>query len=161
MSLNLNKVMLAGGVVRDPEVRISQQGDKSMAIARLTLGVSRPFKKKDEQYPENDYITIVCFGKTAEFIEKSVKKGTKLYVEGSWRSGSYTNKDGQKVYTNELYADTVHFVDSAPAGNGNGGSSAAGNGGSGYAPAGNSASEPEDNGSDVGDFGEPDAYCPW
>lgn len=96
----MNKVILMGRCTKDPEVRWSQ-GEKSTAIGRITLAVDRKFKQDGQ--PTADYINCLAFGKRAEFLEKYCKKGTKLVIEGSWQTGSYTNKDGNKVYTNECF----------------------------------------------------------
>ena len=90
----MNRVILMGRIVRDPEIRYSQ-GEKSTAVARFSLAVDRRFKQEGQ--PTADFINCLAFGKRAEFLEKYCKKGTKLVVEGSWQTGSYTNKDGQKI----------------------------------------------------------------
>lgn len=105
----MNKVILMGRFVRDPEIRYTQ-GENSMAVARFTLAVDRRFKRDNQ--PTADFISCICFRKTAEFVEKYCKKGTKLAVEGSWQTGSYTNKDGNKVYTNDCLVDNCEFAES-------------------------------------------------
>lgn len=105
----MNKVILMGRFVRDPEIRYTQ-GENSMAVARFTLAVDRRFKRDNQ--PTADFISCICFRKTAEFVEKYCKKGTKLVVEGSWQTGSYTNKDGNKVYTNDCLVDNCEFAES-------------------------------------------------
>lgn len=105
----MNKVILMGRLVRDAEVRYSA-GNNSMAVARFTLAVDRRFKKDGE--PSADFISCVAFGKSAEFVEKYVKQGTKIALEGHWQTGSYTNKDGQKVYTNDCVVDSMEFAES-------------------------------------------------
>lgn len=105
----MNKVILMGRVVREPEVRYSQ-GATPMAIAKFTLAVDRKFKKDGEQ--SADFINCTAFGKTAEVIEKYVIKGTKIIVEGRWQTGSYTNKDGNKVYTNDCMVENIEFCES-------------------------------------------------
>ena len=90
----MNKVILMGRLTRDPEVRYTQ-GDNAMAIARYSLAVDRRFKRDGE--PDADFINCVAFGKSGEFAEKYLKKGTKVAVVGRIQTGSYTNKDGQKV----------------------------------------------------------------
>lgn len=105
----MNKVILMGRLVRDPEIRYTQ-GENSMAVARFTLAVDRRFKRDNQ--PTADFISCICFRKTAEFIEKYCKKGTKLVVDGSWQTGSYTNKDGNKVYTNDCLVDNCEFAES-------------------------------------------------
>jgi single-strand DNA-binding protein len=102
----MNKVILMGRLTRDPEVRMS--GDT--AVARFSLAVDRRFKKDGEQAA--DFINCVAFGKTGEFIEKYGHKGTKFVVEGRILTGSYTNKDGQKVYTTDVVVEQVEFAES-------------------------------------------------
>ena len=106
----MNKVILVGRLTRDPDVRYSQ-GEQSMAIARFSLAVDRRFKR-DGDNQSADFISCVAFGKTAEFIEKYVHKGTKLVLEGRIQTGSYTNKDGVKVYTTDVVAENVEFAES-------------------------------------------------
>lgn len=105
----MNKVILMGRLSADPEVRYSQ-GENSTAIARFRLCVNRTFKKEGNQ--ETDFISCVAFGKTAEFLEKYVRKGTKLLVTGRIQTGSYTNKDGQKVYTTDVVVEECEFAES-------------------------------------------------
>lgn len=105
----MNKVILIGRLTRDPEIRYTQ-GENSMAVARFTLAVDRRFKRDNQ--PTTDFISCICFRKTAEFVEKYCKKGTKLVVEGSWQTGNYTNKDGDKVYTNDCLVDNCEFAES-------------------------------------------------
>ena len=105
----MNKVILIGRLTRDPEVRYSQ-GEKSIAIARYTLAVDRKFKKEGEQ--SADFISCVAMGKNGEFSEKYLKQGTKIVVEGHWQTGSYTNKDGAKVYTNDCMVESHEFCES-------------------------------------------------
>ena len=88
----MNKVILIGRLIKDADIKASAAG---MTIARFTLAVDRRFKKDNEQTA--DFINCVAFSKTAEFLEKYGKKGTKFVVEGSIQTGSYTNKDGNKV----------------------------------------------------------------
>lgn len=102
----MNKVILMGRLTRDPEVRMS--GD--IAVARFSLAVDRRFKKDGEQTA--DFINCVAFGKTGEFIEKYGHKGTKFVVEGRIQTDSYTNKDGQKVYTTDVVVEQVEFAES-------------------------------------------------
>lgn len=105
----MNRVSLSGRLVREPEVRYSQ-GEKPMAIAKFTLAVDRKFKKDGEQ--SADFINCTSFGKTAEVIENYCHQGTKLIVEGRWQTGSYTNKDGNKVYTNDCAVENIEFCES-------------------------------------------------
>ena len=109
----MNKVILMGRLTRDPEVRMS--GDT--AVARFSLAVDRRFKKDGEQTA--DFISCVAFGKTGEFIEKYGRKGTKFVVEGRIQTGSYTNKDGQKVYTTDVVVEQVEFAESKASADGN------------------------------------------
>lgn len=105
----MNKVILIGRLTRDPEVRYSQ-GDSSLAIARYSLAVDRRFKRPGE--PDADFINCVTFGKSAEFAEKYLKQGTKIAVVGRIQTGSYTNKDGQKVYTTDVVVEEHEFAES-------------------------------------------------
>lgn len=102
----MNKVILVGRTTKDAEVRYSN--DK--AVARLTLAVDRRFSKDGEQGA--DFINCVAFGKTAEFFEKFGNKGVKFVVEGRIQTGSYTNKDGQKVYTTDVVVEQAEFAES-------------------------------------------------
>ena len=105
----MNKVILMGRLTRDPDVRYSQ-GDNSMAIARYTLAVDRRFKRDGEA--SADFISCVAFAKQAEFAERYLHQGTKLVVEGRIQTGSYTNKDGQKVYTTDIVVENCEFAES-------------------------------------------------
>ncbi len=106
----MNKVILMGRLTRDPEVRYSQ-GEESMAVARFHLAVDRRLKREaDEQ--NADFISCVAFRKTAEFIEKHTHQGTKLVLEGRIQTGSYTNKEGQKVYTTDVVVENCEFAES-------------------------------------------------
>ena len=97
----MNKVILMGRLTRDPDVRYSQ-GENPTAIARYSLAVDRRFNRGDDN--NTDFINIVAFGKAGEFAEKYLHKGTKVLVTGRIQTGSYTNKDGQKVYTTDVVA---------------------------------------------------------
>ena len=101
-----NKVFLCGRATRDCEVKESGE----TKVARYNLAVDRKYSKGEEK--QTDFINCVCFGKTAEFAEKYVKKGTKLIVVGRIQTGSYTNKDGQKVYTTDVIAEDQEFAES-------------------------------------------------
>ena len=103
----MNKVALIGRLTRDPEIRHNQ--DK--LIGRFTLAVDRRYKK-DGSDTTADFIGCIAFGKTAEFLEKYVHKGTKLVVCGRIQTGSYTNKDGNKVYTTDVVAEECEFAES-------------------------------------------------
>jgi len=104
----MNKVILTGRLTKDPIVRYSQ-GENTMAIAKYTLAVDRKFKK-DEQ--SADFISCVAFGKAGEFAEKYFKKGTKIAVTGRIQTGSYTSKEGQKVYTTDVVVEEQEFAES-------------------------------------------------
>ncbi len=106
----MNKVILMGRLTRDPEVRYSQ-GESSLAIARFTIAVDRRFKR-DANEQSADFISCVAFGKTAEFCERYAHQGTKLVIEGRIQTGSYTNKDGNKVYTTEVVVESTEFAES-------------------------------------------------
>lgn len=105
----MNKVILMGRLTRDPEVRYSH-GEHATAVARFSLAVDRRFKKDNE--PAADFINCVAFGKTGEFVEKYARQGTKFVVEGRIQTGSYTNKDGQKVYTTDVVVEQIEFAES-------------------------------------------------
>lgn len=105
----MNKVILMGRLTRDPEVRYSQ-GERQMAIARYTLAVDRRGSKQGEQ--SADFINCVAFGKNGELAEKYLHQGTKIVVTGRIQTGSYTNKDGQKVYTTDVVVDEQEFAES-------------------------------------------------
>ena len=105
----MNKVILMGRLTRDAEVRYSQ-GDSSTAVARFTLAVDRRFKRDNDQ--STDFINCVAFGKTAEFFERFGRKGTKFVTEGRIQTGSYTNKDGQRVYTTDVVVEEHEFCES-------------------------------------------------
>ena len=128
----MNKVILMGRLTRDPEVRYSQ-GDNAMAIARYSLAVDRRGSKKDSGSNEQtaDFINIVAFGKAGEFAEKYLHKGTKVLVTGRIQTGSYTNKEGQKVYTTDVVAEDQEFAESKNAASGNAFAGNSGNAGDG------------------------------
>lgn len=100
-----------GRLTRDPDIRYSQ-GENSLAIARFTLAVDRRFKREGSNEQTADFISCVAFGKTAEFCERYTHQGTKLVVEGRIQTGSYTNKDGVKVYTTEVVVENTEFAES-------------------------------------------------
>jgi len=112
----MNKVILMGRLTRDPEVRYSQ-GENSMAIARYTLAVDRRMARRDnmDNTQTADFISCVAFGKSGEFAEKYLHQGTKICVSGRIQTGSYTNRDGQKVYTTEVVVDDQEFAESKSA----------------------------------------------
>ena len=106
----MNKVILMGRLTRDPEVRYTQ-GERQMAIARYTLAVDRRGRKDDQQQTA-DFINIVVFDRGAEFAEKYFHQGMRVLITGRIQTGSYVNKDGQKVYTTDVIADDQEFADS-------------------------------------------------
>lgn len=110
----MNKVILMGRSTRDPQVSYTTGGETSTAVARITLAVDRRGVKK-EGAPTADFVNCVAFGKTAEFIEKYVHQGTKLVITGRIQTGSYTNKDGQKVYTTDVVLEECEFAESKKA----------------------------------------------
>ncbi|MCI8635850.1 MAG: single-stranded DNA-binding protein [Eubacterium sp.] len=113
----MNKVILMGRLTRDPEVRYSQ-AEQSMAIARYTLAVDRRFRRDADQQTA-DFINCVAFGRQGEFAEKYLRKGLKIAVTGRIQTGSYTNRDGQKVYTTEVVVEEHEFAESKSASEGN------------------------------------------
>lgn len=114
----MNKVILMGRLTRDPEVRYSQ-GESALAIARYTLAVDRRFQRNSDQ--TTDFISCVAFGRSAEFAEKWLKQGTKICITGRIQTGSYTNKDGAKVYTTDVVVEDQEFAESKNAAQSNGG----------------------------------------
>ncbi len=116
----MNKVILIGRLTRDPEVRYSQ-GESALAIARFTLAVDRRGRRDANGGDQTaDFISCVAFGRQAEFIERYVQKGTKLVCEGRIQTGSYTNKDGQKVYTTDVVVENCEFAESKASASSNG-----------------------------------------
>ena len=114
----MNKVILMGRLTRDPEVRYGT-GENSTAAARYTIAVDRRFKRDGEQ--SADFISCVTFGRNAEFAEKYLRQGTKIVLTGRIQTGSYTNRDGQKVYTTDIVVEEQEFAESKAAAAGNGG----------------------------------------
>ena len=115
----MNKVVLMGRLTRNPDVRYSQ-GEKATCVARYTLAVNRRFRREGDQ--DADFINCVAFGRNGEFAEKYLRKGTKIAATGRIQTGSYTNKDGVRVYTTEVVIEEQEFAESKN-------SSSAGNGG--------------------------------
>lgn len=104
----MNRAIIIGRLTRDPEVRYTDGG---LSIAKTTVAVDRKFKK-DGAEQVADFIPCTAFGKTAEFIEKYFAKGSKIVVEGRIQTGSYTNQDGQKIYTTDIIVEQVEFGES-------------------------------------------------
>lgn len=108
----MNKVILIGRLTRDPEIRYAQN-ENGTEVARYTLAVDRRFKREGEQ--DADFIGCVTFGKGAEFAEKYLHKGKKIAITGRIQTGSYTNKEGRKVYTTDVIVEEQEFVESRAA----------------------------------------------
>lgn len=103
----MNKILLCGRLTRDPEVRY---GDNQKAVGRFNIAVDRKFKREGD--PTADFFNCTAFGKTAEFVEKYLKKGTKMLVFGHIQNDNYTNKDGQTVYSVQIIVDELEFAES-------------------------------------------------
>ncbi|WP_367567260.1 single-stranded DNA-binding protein [Lacrimispora sp.] len=116
----MNRVILCGRLTRDPEVRYSQ-GERAMAIARYTLAVDRRGGKRQEGQPTADFINCIAFDKGGEFTEKYFRQGMRVLVSGRIQTGSYTNKDGVKVYTTDIVVEEQEFADSKNASSGDSG----------------------------------------
>ena len=114
----MNKVILMGRLTREPEVRYGA-GENSIAVARYTIAVDRRFKRDGEQ--NADFIGCVAFGRNAEFAEKYLRQGTKIVLTGRIQTGSYTNRDGKKVYTTDIVVEEQEFAESKAAATENGG----------------------------------------
>lgn len=104
----MNKCIFVGRITRDPEVRVSS-GDTATTVARYSLAVDRKFKRDGDQTA--DFINCVAFGKNGEFAEKYLHKGMKIAIVGRIQTGSYTNKEGQKVYTTDIIVEEHEFVE--------------------------------------------------
>ena len=109
----MNKVILMGRLTREPEVRYSQ-GENATAVARYSLAVDRRFRREGE--PTADFINCVAFGRAAEFAERYLRQGTKIAITGRIQTGSYTNRDGVKVYTTDIVVEEQEFAESKAAG---------------------------------------------
>lgn len=105
----MNKVILMGRLTRDPEVRYSQ-GASQTAVARFSVAVDRRFKREGE--PDADFFNCTSFGKQAEFVERYLRKGTKILLSGRVQNDNYTNKDGQMVYSVRIMVDEIEFAES-------------------------------------------------
>ncbi len=136
----MNKVILMGRLVRDPEVRYSGE----MAVARYTLAVDRKYRQEGSSA---DFIGCVSFGKTAEVAEKYLHKGVKIAIIGRIQTGSYTNKDGQRVYTTDVVVEEQEFCESKTIGTDGSGDAPTGRGPE-RTTTGRSASAPYTTGSD-------------
>ena len=116
----MNKVILMGRLTSDPTIRYAQN-ENSTCIANYTLAVDRRFKRQGEEQTA-DFIRCVAMGKGGEFAEKYLRQGTKIVVEGRIQTGSYTNKDGNKVYTTDVMVESQEFAESKSASQQNGNS---------------------------------------
>lgn len=110
----MNKVILMGRLTRDPEVRYSA-GESSTAVARYTLAVDRRFRRNNDGEQTADFIGCVAFGRSAEFAEKYFRQGLKVVVTGRIQTGSYTNRDGQRIYTTDVVVEDQEFAESKAA----------------------------------------------
>lgn len=113
----MNKVILMGRLTRDPEVRYSA-GERQTAISRFSIAVDRRFKREGQ--PDADFFNCTAFGRTGEFVEKYLHKGTKVVVVGSIQNDNYTNKDGQMQYSVQIVCDEIEFAESRNAQSANG-----------------------------------------
>ncbi len=113
----MNKAILMGRLTRDPEVRYSQNGN-SMAIARFSIAVDRRFKREGE--PDADFFNCTAFGKQGEFVERYLRKGTKVALSGRIQNDNYTNREGQMVYSVRIMVDEIEFAESKNAGGASG-----------------------------------------
>lgn len=134
----MNKVILMGRLTREPDVRYSQNAEGSMAVARYTLAVDRRRGRNSDNEQSADFISCVAFGRSGEFAEKYLHQGTKIVVTGRIQTGSYTNKDGQRVYTTDVVVEEQEFAESK---------SSAANNGAAYTP-----SRPEPSAADEDGF---------
>lgn len=106
----MNKIFLMGRLTRDPEVRYSQTGETQNTVAKFSLAVGRKLKREGE--PETDFFNCVTFGKQAEFVERYLKKGSKILVTGHVENDNYTNKEGAKVYNVQVILEEIEFAES-------------------------------------------------
>lgn len=108
----MNKAILIGRLTRDPDIRYNSQADgNQLCIARFTLAVDRRFANRNQEGQTADFISCVAFGKAGEFVEKYLIQGTKIAVTGHIQTGSYTNKDGAKVYTTDVMVEEMEFCE--------------------------------------------------
>lgn len=110
----MNKVILIGRLTRDPDIKkviTNNPEEEERVVARYTLAIDRGYKRQGEPEAGTDFISCVCFQKLAEFAEKFLKKGTKIAVCGKLQTGSYTNKEGVKVYTTDVLIESQEFVE--------------------------------------------------
>ena len=105
--MSFNKVIFVGRLTGDPEIRFS--GDGNTKISRFNLAIDREFKKDGE--PDADFFGVTGFGKVADFIEKYLKKGMQILLDGRIQNETYTNKDGQKITIAKVYAEKIKFME--------------------------------------------------
>jgi single-strand DNA-binding protein len=113
----MNKVIMMGRLTRDPETRYGQ-GGAGTAVGSFSIAVDRRFKREGD--PDADFFDCTVFGKQAEFVEKYLKKGTKVVLDGRLQNDNYTNKEGQKVYRNRIIVENIEFAESKAAAEGSG-----------------------------------------
>lgn len=106
----MNKVILMGRLTRDPEISYSNKGGSQLAVGRFSLAVDRRFKRDGE--PDADFFNCTAFGKTAEFVERYLHKGTKVVTVGRIQNDNYTNREGEKVYSVRIMVDEIEFAES-------------------------------------------------
>jgi len=121
----MNKVILMGNLTRDPEIRYTQS-ENSLAIARFSLAVNRRFARQGET--DVDFFNCTAFGKTAEFVEKYFKQGSRMLLTGRVQNDNYTNKNGEKVYSVQIIAEEIEFAERKSAADANGSGSNMGGG---------------------------------
>lgn len=109
----MNSVILMGRLVRDPEIRYSSGGDSSFAVARYRIAVDRRFKREGQ--PDADFFDCVVFGRQVEFVEKYLRQGTKMVIQGRLQNDNYTDKDGRTVYRNQIVVENQEFAESKAA----------------------------------------------
>lgn len=114
----MNKLLMMGRLTKDPEIRYTE-GQNRTCIASMSIAVDRRFKRDGD--PDADFFDCTAFGKTGEFAEKFLKKGTKVVIEGRLQNDNYTNKDGQKVYRTRIYIEAIEFAESKNNSNGTNG----------------------------------------
>lgn len=105
----MNKIIMMGRLTRDPEIRYGG-ANNDKAVARYTIAVDRRFKQEGQ--PQADFFNVVSFGKAAEFVEKYLRKGTKIVIEGELQNNDYTNKNGEKVYSTQIVTSQIEFAES-------------------------------------------------
>ena len=124
----MNKIVQMGRLVADPEIKYSA-GENATCIANFRIAVDKRFKRKDDtEAPTADFFRVTAFGKLGEFCEKYLKKGTKIVYEGRIENNNYTDANGNKVYRDQIIAESIEFAESKKAQESNGSSSSDNNG---------------------------------